>query len=164
MKTKLTGVVIASSIMAATTAQAQDDQDYMIFVRDDQASPMVTPDLVQGMGAANLLSLLGEQYVVTGRNEIMALVPSEEVEPIVLPGIGIPGIPPGILPTCQCPEGYVSALTDRMQSRDLVFDPALVNHFSTGPGEAVVLTPEQITDLLDQGITIEAVIQPAPTE
>lgn len=108
----------------ASHAVSQDVSSFSIMKADESAHPIVSTDLVERMGASNVLTLLGEDFLVTTPNELSQMVPGKADAPQVIPGTGIPGIPPGILPTCQCPEGYVISLIERLQTPETLFGPA----------------------------------------
>lgn len=119
-------ILLFSSVALASQAIAQDAGSLMIVKQDEDAYPIVSTELVERVGAGNVLALLGEDFLVTTPGELAQMVPDNVGAPQQIPGTGIPGIPPGILPTCQCPEGYVVSMTERLRSPETIFGSAPV--------------------------------------
>lgn len=137
----------------STMAYGQDLNAFLI-VKEPDAHPMVSAEMVESVGASNVLTILGEEYVVTTPEVLQAYSFATTVEPVTLPGTGIPGVPPGILPTCQCPEGYVAGLVERLGSADVIFAPI---ETSAEPSQMLQLLDDpnsRLNDGLGPNITI----------
>ena len=116
-------ILIFSSVALVSQATAQDASSLTIVKKDDDAYPIVSTELVERMGARKLMALLDEDFLVATPDKLAQLVLGHVGAPQLITDTGIPGIPPGNLPTCQCPEGYVAFLTERLQRSETLFGP-----------------------------------------